>query len=352
MYTLVTENEQKNTVSDKTASGEILKVRHLTTSYVTERTILGKPKKKVHALHDVSFSLSKGDMLGVVGESGCGKSTLAKTLLRLIDPDSGRIEFDGEDISELSSEELRKLRKRIQMVFQDPYASLNPKMTVGEIIGSPLRVYGIGNRIEREERIREIMRLTGLDDDYIDRYPSEFSGGQRQRIMIARTLILHPEFVIFDEPVSALDVSVRAQILNLINDLKKLNFTSLFISHDLSVIKFICNKIAVMYLGHIVELTSTEELFSNPLHPYTRALISAIPIPEYGHKRPNSMLTGQIPSPLDPPSGCPFHTRCPYATDICKTSCPELTEDHPGHFSACHYSGDRRIGGPVHFKNP
>lgn len=348
----ITEGKKDNrkTYENKTASEALLKVSHLSAGYVSKRDFFGNAVKKVYALRDVSFTLSKGDTMGIVGESGCGKSTLAKTLLRLVEPESGSIEFDGNDMIGLSDKELRHMRKRMQMVFQDPYASLNPQMTVGEIIGAPLRVNKVGDASERYKKILEIMRLTGLSEDYIDRYPSEFSGGQRQRIMIARTLILQPDFVIFDEPVSALDVSVRAQILNLINELKKLNFTSLFISHDLSVIKYICNKIAVMYLGRIVELADTEDLFNNPLHPYTRALISSIPVPVYGYKRPTVMLEGQLPNPMNPPTGCPFHTRCPYATELCRSTCPKLTEDLPGHYAACHYSGDTKIGGPIHVK--
>lgn len=316
----------------------ILKLENVKTSFVTEKNLIGKPTKIVRAVNGVSFTLNKGDMLGIVGESGCGKSTLARTVLRLVEPESGKIIYNGTDILSLNKEQMRKQREKMQMVFQDPYASLNPRMTVREIIESSLRVYNIGNVAEREEKIKKIMELTELREEYLNRYPYEFSGGQRQRIVIARALVLHPEFIVFDEPVSALDVSVRAQVLNLLADLKKeLAFTSLFISHDLSVIKYICNKTAVMYLGHIVELADKDELYANPRHPYTQALFSAIPIPKVGARKEHQVLEGEIPSPLNPPSGCPFHTRCPKATALCRKEAPVLENLGEGHSCACHY---------------
>jgi oligopeptide/dipeptide ABC transporter ATP-binding protein len=315
----------------------VLQAEHIKTSFVIEKSLLGKTKKKVQAVNDVSFSLEEGDILGIVGESGCGKSTLARTVLRLIEPESGSVFYRGEDLAVLGKEDMRKMRQKMQIVFQDPYASLNPRMTIGEILESPLRVYKIGDRAERQNKVREILELTGLREEYLERYPHEFSGGQRQRVMIARALILEPDFLVFDEPVSALDVSVRSQILNLLVDLReKLHFTALFISHDLSVVKYICNRTAVMYLGHIVELAEKTELYEAPLHPYTQALLEAIPIPEVGAHREHDSLKGEIPSPLNPPSGCPFHTRCPRACETCKGEFPQLREISPGHWCACH----------------
>lgn len=316
---------------------EILRVEHLTTSYITERNLFGKPIKTVRAVNDVSFILEKGDFLGIVGESGCGKSTLAKSILQLVKPDSGSIFYDGKDLEKLTREELRLIRQKIQVVFQDPYASLNPRMTVREIIESPLRVYDIGTSEERAEKVKAICEATELREEYLDRYPHEFSGGQRQRIMIARALILEPEIVVFDEPVSALDVSVRAQVLNLLMDLKqKMNFTALFISHDLSVVKYICNKVAVMYLGNIVELGDKKQLYEKPKHPYTKALLSAIPIPEVKERKEKVILKGEIPSPLHVPQGCPFHTRCPLATGICSRQKPEWYAVSDTQGCACH----------------
>ncbi len=315
----------------------VLRVEHCKTSFVTEKSLLGKPKKKVRAVDDVSFVLWEGDMLGIVGESGCGKSTLARTILRLIEPESGVICYRGKDLASLSREEMRKMRRKMQIVFQDPYASLNPRMTVGEIIESPLRVYGVRDAAKRREMVKKTMELTELKEEWQNRYPHEFSGGQRQRVMIARALILEPEFLIFDEPVSALDVSVRSQILNLLVDLKKeLNFTSLFISHDLSVVKYICNRTAVMYLGHLVELADKKDLYEKPAHPYTEMLLSAIPIPKAGAHREHHSLQGEIPSPLNPPTGCPFHTRCPKASHRCAQEYPQWHQLEGNHGCACH----------------
>lgn len=323
----------------------VLRVEHCKTSYVTEKSLLGKPLKKVNAVNDVSFTLNEGDMLGIVGESGCGKSTLARTVLNLIRPESGKIYYRGTELSALNEKEMRKMRQKMQIVFQDPYASLNPRMTIGEIIESPLRVYGIGNAEERKKKVRETMELTELKEEWTDRYPHEFSGGQRQRVMIARALILEPDFLVFDEPVSALDVSVRSQVLNLLADLKKeLNFTSLFISHDLSVVKYICNKVAVMYLGHIVELADKAELYENPVHPYTQMLLSAIPVPKVGAHREHRSLQGEIPSPLNLPLGCPFHTRCPKACDKCFHEYPKWHQVKENHWCSCWFSDEHGYG--------
>lgn len=327
---------------------EILRVEHLTTSYVTEKTILGKPKKTVRAVNDVSFSLDKGDFLGIVGESGCGKSTLAKSILRLVRSESGDVIYNGKNLNSLTAEEMRLARQKIQVVFQDPYASLNPRMTVREIIESPLRVYNIGTAQERAEKVKKICEATELREEYLDRYPHEFSGGQRQRIMIARALIMEPEIVVFDEPVSALDVSVRSQVLNLLMDLKtKMNFTALFISHDLSVVKYVCNKVAVMYLGNIVEMGDKKQIYEQPVHPYTQALLAAIPIPEVKGQKNRDTLKGEIPSPLNMPSGCPFHTRCPYAKGVCSRKKPEWTNVSSVHGCACHLVSNPQEGGGI-----
>lgn len=318
----------------------ILQVENLVKEFVVKRNLLGTPELKLRAIDNISFSLNRGETFGIVGESGCGKSTLGRTILRLEEPTSGRILFNGIDLTALKKEELRQIRRKIQIIFQDPYASLNPRSTVRELIRAPLDAYEIGTPEERSRRVEEMMQLVGLDPDYLCRYPHEFSGGQRQRIVIARALILQPEFVICDEPVSALDVSVRSQVLNLLKDLqKKLNLTCIFISHDLSVVKYVSNRIAVMYLGHIAELAEKNELYDNPLHPYTQALLSAIPVPDVDHVRVLRPLQGDVPSPIDPPSGCVFHTRCPFAKDVCSEKKPTLvcTDPSTGHLCACHF---------------
>lgn len=275
--------------------------------------------------------------MGLVGESGCGKSTLGRTILRLNEATEGKILFEGKDIGLLKREQLRQMRQYMQMIFQDPYSSLNPRMTVMEIIRSPLDAFRIGTKKEREERVMQIMEKVGLGEQHLFRYPHEFSGGQRQRVVIAKALILKPEFVVADEPVSALDVSVRSQILNLLRELQsEFNFTCLFISHDLSVVKHISNRVAVMYLGQIVEITDKTTLYDNPCHPYTKALLSAIPIPDARVKVKRQILTGDIPSPYNPPSGCRFHTRCPMATEKCKQEMPVLGEIGGSHMVACH----------------
>ena len=317
----------------------LLSVKHLTKNYVSKKSFFGKPLSYVHAVDDVSLDIFRGETLGVVGESGCGKSTLGRSILRLIEPTSGELIYSGKDLRGLNKEEIREMRKKLQLIFQDPYASLNPRMTVLDLIKAPLDVFNIGTHDERIERVLEMMKLVGLTEEQMNRYPHEFSGGQRQRIVIARAIILSPEFVVCDEPVSALDVSVRAQVLNLLKELQaKRNLTYMFISHDLSVVKYISDRIAVMYLGRVVELATKDALYDTPLHPYTKALLEAIPLPEVGRKRSGMQLEGDVPSPINPPSGCYFHTRCPYAKDICSKEKPELKESRPGHWCACHFA--------------
>ncbi len=304
--------------------------------YFNASNAFGANKGKVYAVDDVSFDIWKGETLGLVGESGCGKSTLGSTILRLTDATAGDVFFRGQNINDLKKEELRQMRRYIQMIFQDPYSSLNPRMTVMEIIRSPLDAFSIGTKEEREAKVLDIMEKAGLGKQHLFRYPHEFSGGQRQRVVIAKALILNPDFVVADEPVSALDVSVRSQILNLMKELQReMNFTCLFISHDLSVVKHISNRVAVMYLGKIVEIADKMELYQNPLHPYTKALLSAIPIPDAMVKVKRQILKGDVPSPYNPPSGCRFHTRCPMATERCSRVTPELHPEGENHQVAC-----------------
>ncbi len=291
----------------------------------------------VKAVDGISFQLKRGETLGIVGESGCGKSTAGRTILRLHEITGGKVLFNGKDIAKLSKKELRKKRLEMQMVFQDPYSSLNPRMTVGQIIGEALTDHKLMNKTQAKEKVQEIMEVCGLPSYYINRYPHEFSGGQRQRIGIARALVLDPQFVICDEPVSALDVSIQSQIINLLGDLQKeRNFSYIFISHDLSVVEYISNRVAVMYLGNIVELADKNEIFDNPLHPYTKALMSAIPVPDPTRKRERIILTGDLPSPSNPPSGCKFRTRCPMACEKCAKEAPEYRDVGGGHYVACH----------------
>lgn len=297
---------------------------------------LNGTRDTVKAVDDVTFSVRKGEVLGIVGESGCGKSTLGRVLLGLLDATDGTITYNGENPASFDKERKRRMYQKMRMIFQDPYASLNPRMTVREIIRAPLDAFQIGNKEERERRVRKIMEEVSLGSHTLNRYPHEFSGGQRQRIVIARALVCDPEFIVCDEPVSALDVSVRSQVLNLMDEMKKKrNLTYLFISHDLSVVHHICDRIIVMYLGKIVELADKKELFANPVHPYTKAFLSAIPVPDIDHKREQILLQGEIPSPLNPPSGCAFHTRCCEASEECRCVQPKLIEVSPGHWVAC-----------------
>ncbi|HIX65118.1 MAG TPA: dipeptide ABC transporter ATP-binding protein [Candidatus Anaerotruncus excrementipullorum] len=315
----------------------LVQVNQLSKQFVTAKTFTGKPLKRVQAVDGVDLTIHKGETLGIVGESGCGKSTLGRSILRLIEPTSGEIFYRGENILGYNKEEMRNMRKKMQLIFQDPYASLNPRMTVLELIRAPLDAFGIGTMAERTEQVGEIMKLVGMQESQMNRYPHEFSGGQRQRIVIARALVLNPEFVVCDEPVSALDVSVRSQVLNLIKELQAhKDLTYMFISHDLSVVKYVSDRIAVMYLGRVVEIAEKEEFYAHPLHPYTQALLSAIPIPDVDVSTKRIILEGDVPSPLKPPSGCHFHTRCRYATEQCRQCRPPLREEAPGHYVACH----------------
>ncbi|MDQ3179234.1 MAG: dipeptide ABC transporter ATP-binding protein [Acidobacteriota bacterium] len=321
---------ENGTVTVKTKE-ELVRVRNLVKHFAIEES-----NDLVRAVDGVSFDILAGETLGLVGESGCGKSTVGRCLIRLIEPTSGDVLFEGKNIVGLGNSEIQKLRREMQIIFQDPYASLNPRLNVYSIVSEPLKIHGIGNKTERLERVADLLKKVGLDADYMFRYPHEFSGGQRQRIGIARALALNPKLIIADEPVSALDVSVQAQVVNLLQDLQKeFGLTFLFISHGLAVVEHISNRIAVMYLGKIVEIAEGCELYGFPLHPYTKALLSAIPIPDPKRKRERIILQGDVPTPINPPSGCRFRTRCPIAIEDCARIIPELREIEKGHFAAC-----------------
>lgn len=319
-----------------TTQAPILEVQDLHTSFPVRGGILGGEIARVRAVDGVSFTVRPGETLGLVGESGCGKSTLGRTLLRLIDPTSGSIRFDGQDITSLSLRELRPLRRQMQMIFQDPFSSLNPRMRVGEIIGEPFIIHGLAGKGERERKVAEVMERCGLRPEVTDRYPHEFSGGQRQRIGIARALAVSPKLIIADEPISALDVSIQAQIINLLLDLQSdLGLTYIFISHDLNAVEFIADRVAVMYLGRIVELSPAAELYAAPRHPYTKALLSSVPTIDPSRRKDRQILEGDVPSPINPPLGCTFHPRCPEAGERCTKERPELIDLGNGHSSAC-----------------
>jgi oligopeptide transport system ATP-binding protein len=306
---------------------------------ITRGLILQRQVGAVKAVDGISFRIQQGETLGLVGESGCGKSTTARAILQLYRPTSGHVLFEGEDLCHLQGAPLRRTRRHMQMIFQDPYASLNPRMTVASIVGEPLEVHGIGSRTERRERVQELLRVVGLNPYFADRYPHEFSGGQRQRIGVARALAAQPSFIVCDEPISALDVSIQSQIINLLMELQEdFSLTYLFIAHDLSVVRHISGRVAVMYLGKLAELTDKVELYQHPLHPYTKALLSAVPIPDpmVEQRRDRTILVGDVPSPANPPQGCNFNTRCPIAIDICHQVDPEFREVHPDHWVACH----------------
>jgi len=324
-------NLEPQTVSTQTSTDVLVSVRNLYKHFPVEGS-----DDVVRAVDGVSFQIFAGETLGLVGESGCGKSTVGRCLLRLIEPTSGTINFLGRDVLSLSRKELRELRREMQIIFQDPYASLNPRMKIGDIVGEPLVIHQQGTRGQQRERVAELLRRVGLDPDYMNRYAHEFSGGQRQRIGVARTLALNPKLIVADEPVSALDVSVQAQVVNLLQDLQEeFKLTYLFISHGLAVVEHISSRVAVMYLGRIVEIAKAEDLYASPLHPYTQALLSAIPLPDPKHKRERIILQGDVPTPINPPSGCRFRTRCPIAIEECAHIDPELREVASRHHVAC-----------------
>ncbi len=339
----MTETQQTSSAlpaSHSVAGDSFLQIRNLKMHFpVTEGAIIQRVIAQVKAVDGVSFDISKGETLGLVGESGCGKTTVGRCILQLEQVTDGEILFNGQDLTQLTQKELVSVREKIQVIFQDPYSSLNPRMKIGDMLEEPMKVHGIiADAAKRKERVRELLSVCGLDPKFADRYPHEMSGGQRQRGGIARALSLDPEFIICDEAVSALDVSIQAQVINLLEDLRdKFDLTYLFIAHDLSVVRHISNRVAVMYLGNLVELADGDELFDNPTHPYTRALLDAVPIPDpvVEEDREHKVIKGEVPSPMNPPSGCVFHTRCPRAVDSCRNSVPEFREVRPGHRVAC-----------------
>lgn len=321
----------------------LLSIRHLVKTFDTEKKLFRK-KHQVHAVNNISFDIQQGETFSIVGESGCGKSTTGKLINRLIKPDSGEIWFEGKEISKISQKDMRQFRSDMQMIFQDPNASLNPRMRIEDIVSEPLLVHTSLNAEQRMERVKNLLENVGLNANYARRFPFEFSGGQRQRIGIARAISVRPKLIIADEPVSALDVSIQAQVLNIMQNMqKKYQLTYLFISHDLSVVEMISDRIAVMYLGSIVEMADKAELYNNPLHPYTQALLSAVPIPDPKVKKKRIILKGDIPSTIDMPSGCLFHTRCPIATEKCSVERPTLKPFGKEHFVSCHYAGEKRL---------
>jgi oligopeptide transport system ATP-binding protein len=327
-------------VSSSPNGAPLLEVTSLKKYFPIKQGIISHEVGRVHAVDDVTFSVREGETLGLVGESGCGKSTLGRTVVRLLEPTAGQIRFQGLEIARLGRHKLRPLRREMQMVFQDPYASLNPRKRVGSIIAAPLEIHAIGDRKERKKRVQELLQVVGLSPEHFNRFPHEFSGGQRQRIGVARALALRPKLVIADEPVSALDVSIQSQMLNLLDDLQsEFNLTYVFIAHDLAVVRHVSDRIAVMYLGKIVELSPARELYERPIMPYTEALLSAVPIPDpdLSDARERIVLQGDVPSPINPPTGCRFHPRCRYKTDICVEVEPPLVEYGKGHFAACHH---------------
>lgn len=326
----------------------LLEVRNLSKSFAVALGPLGGKRQRLQAVDDLSLTLYRGETLGLVGESGCGKSTAGKLILRLLEADAGEVRFQGHDLLRLSQHQMRPLRRELQMIFQDPYSSLNPRLRVGQIIAEPLQVHRLCPPAEQRQEVLRLLRTVGLTEEHIERYPHEFSGGQRQRIGIARALAVRPSLIIADEPVSALDLSIQAQVVNLLQDIQEeFGLTYLFIAHNLSVIEHISDRVAVMYLGRIVELSAAADLYRAPRHPYTEALLNAVPIPDPERRRPHRPLQGEIPSPINPPTGCHFHPRCPYAQVVCREQRPALLDQGNGHLAACHFSeqvGRYRLG--------
>ncbi len=342
-------------MSESNGTRDLLEVRDLYKYFPINAGVFSRHVGDVRAVDGVDFTIKKGETLGLVGESGSGKTTAGRVVLRLLEATKGQVFFDGRDIGALGREDVRKLRKEMQIIFQDPYASLNPRMTVGDIISEPLKIHNLAKGSDATDRVQELLRLVGLQPYHANRYPHEFSGGQRQRVGIARSLAVSPKFIVADEPVSALDVSIQAQVINLMQDLQEqFSLTYLFIAHDLSVVRHISTRVAVMYVGKIVEIADRDDLYANPLHPYTQALLSAIPIPDprVESRRKRIILTGDIPSPVNPPSGCRFHTRCPVAFDRCKVEVPPLNTYASGHVAACHWVEEHNGNAPDITKGP